>query len=404
MHILHIFDHSIPLHSGYAFRSRAILEAQRALGWQTSHLTSSKQYPPGAQEEDVDGLHFYRTLPLWPLLDHVPAINQYAVVEYLARRLATVCEKERPDILHAHSPCLMGLAALRVGHRTGLPVVYELRASWEDAAVQHGTTRESSLRYKASRLLETHVLRRADAITTICEGLREEILARGLPADAVEVIPNAVDVKRFVEREPNAELARNLGIEGKRVLGFAGSFYAYEGLALLLTALPRIRAAHPDIRLLLVGGGPEEARLKAISDDLGLDDAVIFTGRIPHDRVGGYYDLVDVFIYPRVSSRLTEMVTPLKPLEAMAQRRIVVASDVGGHRELIRDGETGMLFTANSPDSLVEVTIKLLDNPASWPAMHNAGRRFVEQERTWETSVARYRAVYDRVLTGARCH
>ena len=320
---------------------------------------------------------------------------------YIARRLGAVCKKERPDILHAHSPCLMGMAALRVGRRAGLPVVYEMRASWEDAAVHHGTSREDSLRDRVSRRLETYVLRSADSVTTICEGLREEILARGVDAAAVEVIPNAVDVERFVEREPDAELARELGLDGKRVLGFAGSFYAYEGLTLLLTALPKIRAAYPDIRLLLVGGGPEEARLKAMSGELGLDDTVIFTGRVPHEQVGAYYDLVDIFVYPRISSRLTETVTPLKPLEAMAQRRLVVASDVGGHRELIRDGETGMLFTADNPDSLAEVTLKLLDNPGNWSAMHDAGRRFVEQERTWASSVARYRAVYQRVLTGA---
>ncbi len=403
MHILHILDHSIPLHSGYAFRSRAILEGQRALGWRTSHLTSSKQYPPGEPEEHVDGLHFYRTKPVQPLLDRVPVINQYAVVEYLARRLGAVCEKERPDILHAHSPCLIGMAALRVGRRVGLPVVYEMRASWEDAAAHHGTTREGSLRYKVSRLLETYVVRRADAVTTICQGLREEILTRGLNADDVEVIPNAVDVERFVEQEPDTELAREIGLAGQRVLGFIGSFYAYEGLGLLLTALPKIRAAYPDIRLLLVGGGPEEARLKAMSGELGLEDAVIFTGRVPHEQIGAYYDLVDIFVYPRVSSRLTETVTPLKPLEAMAQRRLVIASDVGGHQELIRDGETGVLFTADDPDSLAEATLKLLDNPGNWSVVLDAGRRFVEQERTWATSVARYRAVYDRVLSAARC-
>ncbi|MBU2677902.1 MAG: glycosyltransferase, exosortase A system-associated [Gammaproteobacteria bacterium] len=401
MHILHILDHSIPLHSGYAFRSRAILKAQRSLGWRTSHLTSSKQYPPGAMEEDIDGLHFYRTLPRWPLLDRVPVANQIAVVEYLARRLAEVCEREQPDILHAHSPCLVGLAALRVGHRNGLPVVYEMRASWEDAAAHHGTTREGSLRYRISRRLETHVLRRADAVTTICEGLREDILTRGVDAKDVGVIPNAVDVQQFTEREPDASLARQLGVNGSRVLGFVGSFYAYEGLALLLKALPRIRMMHADVRLLLVGGGPEEARLKALCSELGLDNAVVFTGRIPHEQVGAYYNLVDIFVYPRVPSRLTEMVTPLKPLEAMAQRRLVVASDVGGHRELIRDGETGRLFAADNLDSLVEVTLKLLDNPGNWSAMHDAGRRFVEQERTWAASVARYGPVYQRVLARA---
>lgn len=402
-HVLHIFDHSIPLHSGYAFRSLEILKGQRELGWRTSHLTSSKQFPAGPPEDHVGGLHFYRTAPVAPYLDRVPVINQCAVVHYLTRRLREVCLKERPDVLHAHSPCLIGVAALRVGRQLGLPVVYEMRASWEDAAAHHGTAREGSIRYKVSRALETYVLRRADAVTTICQGLRDEILARGIVGGNVVVIPNAVDVEQFVEREPRAELARDLGLVGKRVLGFAGSFYAYEGLSLALRALAKMRTTDPNIHMLLVGGGPEEQRLKALSAELGLDEAVNFTGRIPHEQVSAYYDLVDIFVYPRVSSRLTQIVTPLKPLEAMAQRRLVIASNVGGHRELIRDGETGVLFAADDLDSLVKATLNLLARPEEWDKMRDAGRHFVEVERTWANSVDLYRAVYDRVLTDKVC-
>lgn len=399
MHILHVLDHSIPLHSGYAFRSRAILREQQALGWQTSQLTSSKHYPPGANVEEVDGLRFYRVAPPAPLIARIPFVNQAAVVLGLTTRLAELCRSLRPDIIHAHSPCLVGLAALRVARRSGLPMVYEMRASWEDAAAHHGTTREGSLRYRVSRRLETYVLRRADEVTTICTGLRDDILSRGgVTADKVTVIPNAVDVKRFVARPRDRQLTDRYGLTGRRVLGFAGSFYAYEGLDLLLRAMPQILAVDSDVRLLLVGGGPEESRLKALTRELKLDRQVIFTGRVPHDEIASYYDATDIFVYPRVSSRLTETVTPLKPLEAMAHRRLVVASDVGGHRELIRDRETGLLFRAGSSDALADAALSLLRQPESWAAQQDAGRRFVEQERSWAASVARYRTVYSRVL------
>lgn len=400
MHILHVLDHSIPLHSGYAFRSRAILREQQALGWQTSQLTSSKHYPAGADEEEVDGLRFYRTAPPSPLAARLPLVNQAAVVQRLASRLGPLCQSLRPDLIHAHSPCLVGLAALRVARRNGLPVVYEMRASWEDAAAHHGTTREGSLRYRASRQLETYVLRRADGVTTICEGLREDILSRGIAGDNVTVIPNAVDVERFVAAEPDQQLTDRYGLTGHRVLGFAGSFYAYEGLDLLLRAMPQILADDGSVRLLLVGGGPEEARLKALTRELKLDREVVFTGRVPHEQIGSFYDVIDIFVYPRVSSRLTETVTPLKPLEAMAQQRLVIASDVGGHRELIRHGETGVLFPADSVDELAAATLSLLRQPESWAAMQAAGRRFVERERSWTTSVAKYQSVYSRVLAG----
>ncbi len=401
MRILHILDHSVPLHSGYTFRTRAILEAQRQLGWETVHLTGAKQ-PWAGPEESVDGLRFFRTPPWATALARLPGGDQAAVIGGLARRLDEVVHEVRPDVLHAHSPALNGVAAWWVARRHRLPLVYEVRAFWEDAAVDHGTTREGSLRYRVTRALETFVLERADAVTTICEGLRADIATRGIAPDKITVIPNAVDTARFGQsRAPDPALARALGLEGGRVFGFIGSFYAYEGLDLLLEALPAILRDAPDVRVLLVGGGPQEAALKAQAARLGIADKVVFTGRVAHAEVERYYDLVDVLVYPRHPMRLTELVTPLKPLEAMAQGRLLVASDVGGHRELIRDGETGMLFRAGSAEDLARRALELLGQPERWPALRAQGRRFVETERTWEASVARYRTVYASIAAVA---
>ena len=225
--------------------------------------------------------------------------------------------------------------------------MYEVRAFWEDAAVDHGNTTEGSLRYRATRSLESHALRRAAHVFTICEGLRGDIVARGLAPGKVTVIPNAVDIDAFEPGgAPDAVLKQQLGLAGAAVVGFIGSFYAYEGLDLLVAALPAMLRDRADLRLLLVGGGPQEAALRAQVAALGLGDKVVFVGRVPHAQVQRYYDLVDVLAYPRHSMRLTELVTALKPLEAMAQGRLLVASDVGGHRELIRNGYNGVLFKA----------------------------------------------------------
>jgi PEP-CTERM/exosortase A-associated glycosyltransferase len=236
-------------------------------------------------------------------------------------------------------------------------------------------------------------------MSCICEGLRGDIISRGIPEQKATVIPNAVDIEHFqVGAVPDPELARSLGLEGKTVLGFIGSFYAYEGLSLLLDALPRMLAEQPEIRVLLVGGGQEEKNLKDQAQDMGIADKVIFTGRVPHGEVQHYYDLVDVLVYPRLSMRLTDLVTPLKPLEAMAQGRLVVASDVGGHRELIRDGETGCLFRAGDAQHLADTVMQLLEARQLWPALHSSARNFVEAERNWAVSIGRYKSVYERVL------
>jgi len=399
--ILHILDHSIPLQSGYTFRTLSILREQRKLGWETFHLTTPKQVGCTSEEEEVDGWHFFRT-SAHANGSAVPWVGELALMRAVERRLDDVVRRVLPDILHAHSPVLNAIPALRVGRRLGLPVVYEVRAFWEDAAVDHGTTHEGSLRYRVTRGLETYALKRADHVTTICEGLRGDILARGIPQHKVTVIPNAVDIEAFAPSgTPDPALRMKLGLGDSTVIGFIGSFYAYEGLDLLIEALPAIAAKAPDVRVLLVGGGPQEAALREQVGRLGLEARVILAGRVPHQDVPGYYDLVDILAYPRHPMRLTELVTPLKPLEAMAQGRVLVASDVGGHRELIRDGVTGVLFRAGDPKSLADAVTSLLNRRDRWPAMRDAGRRFVEAERNWGASVGRYRDVYSPL--SARC-
>ena len=399
MKILHILDHSIPLHSGYTFRTRGIIDQQRARGWETAHLTSAKQKANGVGDEMVDGLRFYRTPVPQGVTTRLPLINQWEVVHGLERRLPAVIEREHPDILHAHSPSLNGIAAVRAGRRFGLPVVYECRAFWEDAAADHGTSSEWGLRYRLSRRLETWVFRQADAVTCICEGLRTDIVARGIPESKVTVIPNGVDADRFSVQLPRDEsLEAELGLGGKVVLGFLGSFYSYEGLPLAVKALPMIQARWPDARLMLVGGGPQEADLRRLIDQLGLGDQVLMTGRVPHDQVHRYYSLVDILVYPRLAMRLTDLVTPPKPLEAMAQGKLVLASDVGGHKELIRDGENGVLFTAGSSGALATAALEMMAHRERWSAFRTEGRRYVEEERNWPTSVANYEAVYTSLM------
>lgn len=283
-----------------------------------------------------------------------------------------------------------------------MPVVYEVRAFWEDAAVDHGTSSEWGMRYRLTRASETWVLRRASAVTTICEGLRREMIEqRGIPAEKVTVIPNAVDIEAFKVREgADPALRAALGLVGKRVVGFIGSFYAYEGLELLIRSMPAVLAHDPDVRLLLVGGGPQESALKALVRELALDNCVQFTGRVPHAEVQRYYDLVDLLAYPRLKMRLTDLVTPLKPLEAMAQEKLVIASDVGGHRELIRDGENGFLFAQGSAESLARKVIEVFSSQEQWQRIRTAGRQFVERERNWAASVSRYDGVYRKLLAG----
>lgn len=399
MRILHVLDHSLPLHSGYAFRTLSILREQHALGYETLHLTTPRQNGGTALVEDVDEWRFYRTplpadSPSW-----VPGARYLEEMRATARRIDDLVQEFAPDVLHAHSPVLNALPAMWIGRRRKLPVVYEVRALWEDAAVDHGTTREGSIRYRLSRGLETFALHRASHVTTICDGLRQEIVGRGVAPGRVTVIPNAVDVREFPFRpEPDAALRARLGLDHGRVVGFAGSFYGYEGLDLLIDAFAILAPKWPTLRVLLVGGGPQEPALRAQAAARGVAGRVVFAGRVPHAEVQRYYELIDVLAYPRRRMRLTDLVTPLKPLEAMAQGRMFVASDVGGHRELVRDRETGFLFKSDDVQALAQSLDAVLSDEDPWPRIAAHARRFVESERTWARSVRRYQDVYSSVV------
>jgi PEP-CTERM/exosortase A-associated glycosyltransferase len=399
--ILHVLDHSLPLHSGYTFRTRAIMKAQAGAGWKVAGLTGERHYQhgvlPDAAEETVEGLRFFRTqsLPSGP-----PLLREWGEVKALTDRIIALHAQWPFDLIHAHSPALNGLAGARAAKKLGLPFVYEIRAFWEDAAVGNGTGQEGSARYRLTRALENHVVKRADRVAVICEGLRSDLVSRGFDADKIFVSPNGVDMELFGNPPPPDEaLAAELGLTGKAVIGYIGSFYDYEGIDDLIAAMPLMTSgAH----LLLVGGGPMEKALRAQADSSPARDRIHFVGRVPHEDVERYYSLVDILAYPRKSMRLTDLVTPLKPLEAMAQGRLVAASSVGGHRELIEDNVTGTLFAPDDPAAAAKSLDALLADVDSWQKRKATARDFVSKERNWSKNIVRYDPVYHFLLGRAK--
>jgi glycogen(starch) synthase len=397
MRILHVLDHSLPLHSGYSFRTRAIVKAQQARGYEIACLTGARHPASEPDPEEIDGITFHRTPAPKPAAS---PLREWREIGALAKRLDALAEEWQPDQLHAHSPVLNALAALRVARRRRLPLLYEIRAFWEDAAVGNGTGSEGSARYRATRALETFAARRADAVAVICEGLKGDLVARGIPREKILISPNGVDMTLFGNPlKPDAAFARGLGLAGAEVVGFIGSFYDYEGLDDLIASMPRLVAARPKAQLLLVGGGPMEAELRAQAAASPAAERIHFAGRVGHHEVERYYALIDVLAYPRKAMRLTELVTPLKPLEAMAQRKLVAASDVGGHRELIEDGVTGTLFPAGDPDALADALAGLFADRSEWERRRDTARRFVERDRNWSSNISRYIPAY-QTMTG----
>ena len=394
--ILHVLDHSLPLHSGYTFRTRAILTAQQAMGLEVRGITGLRHSAEGPSVEQVDGFTFHRTSGE---ASGPAGLREWREIGALADAIVALAGEWRPDILHAHSPALDGLAAVRAGKRLGIPVVYEIRAFWEDAAVGNLTGREGSLKYRLTRQLENMAVAGADHVMTICSGLKDDLVARGVSPAKIGIMPNGVDLTMFGDPKPRDHaLASELEIGDGPVIGFIGSFYDYEGLDDLIAAMPALIERHPGARLLLVGGGPMADSLKAQAEASPAAHAIRFTGRVPHSEVERYYALTDVMAYPRKKSRLTDLVTPLKPLEAMAQMKLVAASDVGGHRELVTHGETGVLFAPDDPAACAKALADLVDRRDEWDAIRDAGRAHVRENHDWHRNAQRYRVVYQALL------
>ena len=397
--VLHVLDHSLPLHSGYTFRTRAILKAQQATGLEVRAITGLRHFADGPDCEVIDGIAFHRTRGQ---ASGPVGLREWREINLLADAIVALAQDWQPDLLHAHSPALCGKAALIAARQLGLPLVYEIRAFWEDAAVANGTSSEGNIKYRLTRALENNVVAGADAVITICQGLKGDLVARGTAPGKISLSPNGVDLALFgTGAAPEAALAAELGLTGCPVIGFIGSFYDYEGLDDLIAAMPALVARFPAAKLLLVGGGPQETALKAQAKVSPAAEAICFAGRVPHSEVERYYALMDVMAYPRKRSRLTDLVTPLKPLEAMAQGKLVAASDVGGHRELIMHGQTGTLFAPDNPAACAAALAALLTDQASWETMRQAGFAHVRASHDWAHNVHRYQVVYQVLLAPA---
>lgn len=397
--IYHILDHFIPEYSGYTFRSRSILNTQKSLGINPIGIISPLYSKGLPKEEQIEGIDFYRSLPNGNVLfSKIPFINQLITMEHFKKDIYRILKDKPKGIIHAHSPILNALPAYFVARKLSMPFVYEVRAFWEDAAVDLGKTKEKSLRYRITRYLETNILKKADAVITICEGLKKDMVKRGVDEAKIWVVPNGVNLDFFKPQDKDINLINKYNLENKNVIGFIGSFYKYEGLDLLIKAMPKIIAANKNTLLMLVGAGEQEKYLRKLVNELNLTSKVIFTGKVNYNDVIRYYSVMDVLVYPRISIRLTELVTPLKPLEAMACAKPVIGSDIGGFREIIGNDDNGLLFKTGDVISLSDKCYALLSNLNKQRELSKKGYDYVVKQRNWLNIIANHNTIYQRLL------
>ena len=398
---LHVLDHSWPILSGYSVRSRDLITAQHQLGQSVMVVTGPLHQidDPDAADLTLDGTPYFRTtisgaFASTAISRRWPAIREWQIVRLLRNRILELIDANGVDIVCAHSPALCGLAALQAARRRGLPFVYEIRAFWEDAAVDQDRTRATSMRYRLTRSLETYVARRADAVSGIAQHILEELRARGVSPDKLFHVPNGVNAERFTPTARDPELAAKLGLPEGPVFGFFGSLYRYEGIRWLISAMAQLRARGNRFSLIVVGHGEEEPAIRAAIRDHKLTDVVRFVGKVPFEQIQRYYSTVDIMVFPRLSIRLTELVTPLKPLEAMSQKKAVLASSVGGHRELVQHDATGLLFRPEDVEDFCVQAERLINSPALRLQLGETAREYILREKDWKVLAQEYQRIY----------
>ena len=409
MKILHILDISLPhRQSGYSLRSQYIINTQKVLGFDPVVLTRW-----GVSEQLVDGVEYINDVPYLRntseaygiymgerlgkfQLPDTPRIYHAGQEQHFRKRVARAVEAEKPDVLHAASPGRNAQVAIDIGHHYGLPVVYEVRGLWHDSGVAQGMMVPDSEAYRQQHTEHVRAMQQADAVVTLSEVLKAECIREGVDEDKIGVVPNGVAVEQYAPKNRSCELANRLSIElGDVVLGYIGLVRSLEGLRVLLQACEVLRGRYANLKVLIVGGGRDLIALQREAHQRGLADVVVFTGEIPHDQIAAYYAMLDVCVIPRTRSRVTELVTPMKPYEAMAMEKAVVVSDVAALTEVVTDGETGRVFVADDVESLTQTCAELIENPALRMELGQKGREWVRSERTWAQVVKGYREIYE---------
>jgi len=403
MKVLHLLETSIPHIVGYTIRARSIIESQRRIGLDPVVITSPffAAQRPGAAVETIDGTRYYRTNDI-----PAPRAGQSGLASYALRlrmiaryrqAVLAIAQKERPDVIHAHSSYGNAFAGMPARSRLGVPLIYEVRTLWGESAVIEKGLRPDSWKHRLVWKLELTAMKRADLVVPIARGIRDELVRRGVPAEKLEIVPNGVDLARFQPVPRDDARAASIGMTNRFVIGFIGSILRLEGLPTLLDAYHLAKSRRSDLGLVIVGDGPERPELEQQARRLGLTD-VVFAGRVPADDVSSWYSIMNVLVYPRIRALINERVTPLKPLEAMALGKACVGSDVGGIMELIRHDDTGLIFRSEDPSDLAAALLRLADEPATLSRLQQNAYRFIKDEREWTTIVTKYRDIYRRVL------
>ncbi len=403
--VLHLLKESAPeLTNGFTMRSRYNLLAAKAVGIRPTVVTAlgfprllGVENAPALVE--LDGIPHHR-LDLGP---HYPVERPFdQLLEDQAWLTAGIARQVQPALIHAssgHRGFETALVGLAVRAHIRRPMVYEVRSFFEATWSADADWNESGEQYHRRFDAESGAMQAADHVITIAESMRADIVSRGVPEDRVTVIPNGVDADSFTPEPPDPALRQRYGLDGKFVFGYVSNLdHPRENQELLVAATSVLLKRGRRVACLIVGDGKRRQEVERIARKAGVRDAVVFTGKVPHDQVRACYALLDAFVVPRRDERAARTVTPLKPYEALAMERPLVVADLPALTEIAEPDKRGLSFRPDDAEDLATALERLIDDPALRERIGREGREWVIRERSWATNGGRIRDVYREVL------
>jgi len=396
--IAYVLHNSLPYASGgYATRGHGLATALFNNGYNVNIVTRPG-FPLDTKKElkssdinslqNIDGVEYHTILE--PRRDKLPTF------EYIQRASEALIEKFKvikPSLVVAASNHLTALPALIAARKLGVPFVYEVRGFWEVTRISREPEFEQTEWYKLLCGFEALTATQADHVFTLTTPMAEELQSRGVNKDSITILPNSCNPERFEPTSRDVELAARLGIPTTvPVIGYIGTFVQYEGLEHLAEACGILKQKGVEFRLLVVGNentagndkGPISQKIMDVAAQYNFEEWLIMPGRIPHEEVEAYYSLIDIAPFPRKPQPVTEMVSPMKPLEAAAMKKAIVVSSVRALTDMIADGKNGLVFEKGNVEDFAEKLFELVSNDTLRTELGENARKWVEQERTWD--------------------
>jgi glycosyltransferase involved in cell wall biosynthesis len=414
--ICYFLHNSLPISSGgYATRAHGLSTSLHNAGFEIIAITR-----PGFPLDNIKGLK-PKDVSIEEQVNHIvykrildPTRKGMKVVDYMtqaADAVEKVLRELRPSIVIAASNYYTGVPALIAARRLGIPFIYEVRGFWEITRISREPEFIHHISYATQEFMEAELCRQADAAFTLTHSMKGELARRGVPIEHVHIVPNAVNPDNFKPKGRSGKLAEKLGIPSHvPVIGYIGSFVQYEGLEELAAACGLLKERGLEFRLLIVGNedvsgdslGPISSAILKNAEEAHFADWLIMPGRVPHAEVPDYYSLVDIAPFPRKPQPVTEMVSPMKPLEAMGMEKAVLVSSVQAMSEMVVDGSTGLVFEKGNIVDMADKIQRMVETPDLRKTLGKTARNWVAERRTWQRTAEIAGKVIEDIISNCR--